>query len=82
VSSAIDDSRSNPLNPYLDAEQFEFPVVIDDSGALAQLFGTSAFPFWVVTDAEGTVVLRVAGALGIQSVDQLFSQLETMTSEL
>lgn len=82
VSTAIDDSRSNPLNPYLDTEQFDFPVVIDDSGTLSQLFGTSAFPFWVVTDGEGTVVLRVAGALGIQSVDQLFSQLETMTSEL
>lgn len=81
VSSAIDDSRSNPLLPYLDTEQFAFPVVMDDSGALSQLFGTSAYPFWVVTDGDGTVVLRVAGALGLQSVDQLFSQLETMTSE-
>ena len=82
VSTAIDDSRSNPLNPYLDTEQFDFPVVIDNDGALSQLFGTSAFPFWVVTDADGKVVLRVAGALGIQSVDQLFSQLQTMTAEL
>jgi len=81
VSSAIDDSRSNPLGPYLDAEQFDFPVIVDENGTLSQLFGTSAFPFWVVTDGDGTVVLRVAGALGLQSVDQLFSQLETMTSE-
>jgi thiol-disulfide isomerase/thioredoxin len=81
VTSAIDDTRSNPLRPYLDTEQFAFPVIVDEDGALSQLFGTSAFPFWVVTDADGTVVLRVAGALGLQSVDQLFSQLETMTSE-
>ncbi len=81
VSSAIDDSRSNPLLPYLDTEQFDFPVVIDESGAVSQLFGTSAFPFWVVTDGDGRVILRVAGALGIQSVDQIFSQLETMISE-
>ena len=81
VTSAIDDSRSNPLLPYLDAEQFSFPVIVDESGAVSQLFGTAAFPFWVVTDSEGTVVLRVAGALGTQSIDQLFSQLETMASE-
>ena len=81
VSSAIDDSRDNPMVPYLDAEQFPFPVVVDESGATSQLFGTTAFPFWVVADAEGTVVLRVAGALDIASVDQIFAQLETMTAE-
>lgn len=81
ISTAIDDSRSNPLIPYLDAEQFPFPVVVDESGALSDRFGTTAFPFWVVTDQTGTVVLRVAGALGIESVDQIFAQLETMASE-
>lgn len=81
VSTAIDDSRSNPLLPYLDAEDFPFPVVVDETGEVSQLFGTSAFPFWVVTDADGTVVLRVAGALGAENVDQIFAQLETMTAE-
>jgi thiol-disulfide isomerase/thioredoxin len=80
VTSAIDDARGNPLYPYLDQEQFPFPVLVDESGELSQLFGTTAFPFYVVTDAEGTVVLRVAGALGLDSVDQIFAQLETMTS--
>ncbi len=81
VTSAIDGSRSNPLTPYLDTEQFSFPVIVDDTGAISQRFGTAAFPFWVVTDADGTVVLRVAGAIGIASVDQIFAQLETITSE-
>jgi thiol-disulfide isomerase/thioredoxin len=81
ITTAIDDTRSNPLVPYLDSEQFPFPVVVDESGALSQTFGTTAFPFWVVTDNTGTVVLRVAGALGIESVDQIFAQLETMSAE-
>lgn len=81
VSSAIDDTRGNPLFAYLDAEQFPFPVIVDETDAVSQLFGTTAFPFWVVTDAAGTVVLRVAGALDIASVDQLFAELETMTAE-
>ena len=81
ITSAIDDTRDNPLLPYLDAEQFPFPVIVDESGATSQLFGTAAFPFWVVTDAQGTVMLRVAGALDIASVDQIFAQLETMAAE-
>ncbi len=81
VTSAIDDTRDNPLLPYLDAEQFPFPVIVDETGAASRLFGTTAFPFWVVTDTEGTVVLRVAGALDIASVDQIFAQLETMATE-
>ncbi len=81
VTSAIDDTRDNPLIPYLDSEQFPFPVIVDDTGAVAQLFGTTAFPFWAVTDAEGTVVLRVAGALDIGNVDQIFAQLEEMANE-
>jgi cytochrome c biogenesis protein CcmG/thiol:disulfide interchange protein DsbE len=81
VTSAIDNTRDNPLLPYLDAEQFPFPVIVDESGSTSQLFGTTAFPFWVVTDVEGTVVLRVAGALDIASVDQIFAQLETMANE-
>ena len=81
ITTAIDDTAANPLIPYLDAEQFPFPVVIDESGSMSQMFGTTAFPFWVVTDNTGTVVLRVAGALGIESVDQIFAQLETMSAE-
>jgi thiol-disulfide isomerase/thioredoxin len=81
ITSAIDDTRDNPLLPYLDDEQFPFPVVVDATGQVSQLFGTTAFPFWVVTDTDGTVVLRVAGALGIESVDQIFAQLETMSTD-
>lgn len=81
ITSAIDDTRGNPLLPYLDAEQFPFPVIVDDTGAVSQLFGTTAFPFWVVTEADGTVVLRVAGALDIDNVDQIFAQLESMATE-
>jgi len=81
VTSAIDDTRDNPLLPYLDSQQFPFPVLVDETGRLSEMFGTTAFPFWVITDAEGTVVLRVAGALGTASVDQIFAQLETMAGE-
>ena len=81
VTTAIDETRGNPLEPYLDTEQFSFPVIVDQSGEVAAKFGTTAFPFWVLTDTEGTVVFRMAGEIGIDSVDQLFTHLESMTTE-
>jgi len=79
VTTAIDETRGNPLQSYLDNEQFPFPVIVDETGEIAGKFGTTAFPFWVVTDASGTVLLRVAGAMDITNVDQIFTQLESMT---
>jgi cell division protein FtsB len=81
VTSAIDETRGNPLDAYLDSSQFSFPVIVDETGAVSAKFGTTAFPFWVVTDTEGRVVFRIAGELGIDNVDQIFAQLETMSTE-
>jgi thiol-disulfide isomerase/thioredoxin len=81
VTTAIDDSRGNPLEQYLDTQQFSFPVIVDESGQVAAKFGTNAFPFWVLTDTDGKVVFRIAGELGIDNVEQIFTQLETLATE-
>jgi thiol-disulfide isomerase/thioredoxin len=81
VTTAIDDSRGNPLDAYLDSSKFPFPVIVDQTGEISAKFGTPAFPFWVVTDSQGKVVFRIAGELGIENVDQIFSQLETLSTE-
>ena len=76
VTTSMDPSRGNPLEPYLESSQFSFPVVADTDTKIAAQFGVNAFPFWVVTDGDGTVLFRGAGALGIDTVEQLFAQLE------
>ncbi|MGI9584549.1 MAG: TlpA family protein disulfide reductase, partial [Acidimicrobiia bacterium] len=76
VTTSVDPSRGNPLPEYLASEQFPFAVVLDDETRIAAQLGVSAFPFWVVTDGEGTVLYRTAGRIGIEAVDQLFTQLE------
>jgi thiol-disulfide isomerase/thioredoxin len=81
VTTAIDETRGNPLDAYLDSSQFSFPVIVDQTGEISARFGTPAFPFWVVTDTSGKVVFRIAGELGIENVDQIFSQLETLSTE-
>jgi thiol-disulfide isomerase/thioredoxin len=76
VTTSMDDSRGNPLEPYLESSQFVFPVVIDTDTTIAAQFGVNAFPFWMVTDGDGIVLFRTAGALGMEAIEQLFVQLE------
>jgi peroxiredoxin len=76
VTTSMDPARGNPLDEYLEAEQFPFPVLVDEDTKIAAQFGVSAFPFWVVTNGDGTVLYRTAGLIGPDAVDQLFTQLE------
>ena len=76
VSTNIDPSRGNPLNEYLVAEQFPFQVVVDAESDLAVKMGVSAFPFWVITDGNGEVLLRTTGLLQIEQIENLFEQVE------
>ncbi|NOY57204.1 MAG: TlpA family protein disulfide reductase [Actinobacteria bacterium] len=81
ITTAMDDSAANPLLPYLQEQQFPFPVIIDDSGALARQFGVSAFPFWVFTAPDGAVLGRTAGLLPEDQMLAIFEQLETIGAE-
>jgi thiol-disulfide isomerase/thioredoxin len=81
ITTAIDNSASNPLVPYLEAQDFPFPVIVDASGALSAQFGVSAFPFWVFTGPDGTVLGRTAGLLPEEQLAAFFEQLEAIGSE-
>ncbi len=75
VTSSIDASRGNPLEQYLEESQFAFPVIVDTDTEIAAQVGVNAFPFWLVTDGDGTVLFRTAGALPMEQVEQMFRQL-------
>jgi cytochrome c biogenesis protein CcmG/thiol:disulfide interchange protein DsbE len=80
IATAIDDSGPNPLLPYLADEEFPFPVIIDDSGGLSARFGVNAFPFWVFTAPDGTVLGRTVGELPEDQLTAIFEQLEAIGS--
>jgi thiol-disulfide isomerase/thioredoxin len=81
ITTAMDDSASNPLLPYLQAENFPFPVIIDASGELSTQMGVSAFPFWVFTGPDGTVLGRSPGLLPETQLAAFFEQLEAIGSD-
>jgi thiol-disulfide isomerase/thioredoxin len=76
VTTSIDPTRGNPLGDYLEAQQFPFGVLVDEDLTLAGQFGVSACPFWVVTDGDGTVLLRLTGYLDADRVLGLMASLD------
>ena len=81
ITTAMDDTAANPLVPYLETNQFTFPVLMDESGVLSRQLGVNAFPFWVFTGPDGIVVGRTAGLLPEEQLISIFDQLEQLGAE-
>lgn len=79
VATAIDESRPNyPPDAWLEREGWTPTTVVDDpSSSLAQAYGLTAFPYWVLVDADGTVTGRLTGALPPDQLDQIAASLST-----
>ena len=53
-----------PPSEWFEAEQWPTQVLVDSSEkTIAEAFGLTGFPFWVLVDGEGTVVHRSSGEL-------------------
>jgi hypothetical protein len=77
VSTNADRTKDNyPPSAWLDREGWTFPTVADDtSGSAARAFGLRYFPTTVFVNSDGTVVLRVTGAIGPENLLSIFSQM-------
>ena len=77
VSSSIDPNRPNyPPNEWLEREGWTSPVIVDGSGAVADAYGLSAFPYWVFVNADGTVAGRLTGQLPASELDRIAAGLQ------
>lgn len=74
VVTSLDASRPNwPPQDWLDTEGYVGTVLRDDAaGTVARTFGMTGTPFWVVIDANGTVVSRVGGYVEPTDLPALF----------
>jgi cytochrome c biogenesis protein CcmG, thiol:disulfide interchange protein DsbE len=72
VSTSIDPSRPNfPPSAWLADEGWTAPTLVDPDNAAGVAAGLSAYPYFVVVDADGNVVARVTGELPTGELDQL-----------
>ncbi len=72
VATANDPNRPNyPPEQWLTREGWTPPVLVDETGAFSEAYGLSAFPYWVVVRADGTVATRLTGELTPEQLDAL-----------
>jgi thiol-disulfide isomerase/thioredoxin len=73
VSTAVTSDNDNyPPSKWFASEGWPAPILLDDAASsLGNTYGLSAFPFWVVVDAEGNVVGRLSGQIGPAQFDEL-----------
>lgn len=64
-----------PPNAWLEREEWPVPTMLDDeAGSTGTAYGLSAFPFWVVLDADGVVQARFTGGLSEEQFEMIAEQ--------
>lgn len=78
VATSINRTRDNyPPSAWLDREGWTPPVLVDDAtSAVSNAFGLNAFPFWVFTAADGTVLARTTGGISPADLDNIVATLQ------
>ncbi len=73
IATSTDAGQPNfPPTTWLQEGSWPSRVMLDDeANTVAAAFGVSSFPFWVVLDADGRVLLRTAGELTPAQLDGL-----------
>jgi thiol-disulfide isomerase/thioredoxin len=77
VSTGVDPRAANyPPSTWFEREGWPNAVVVDsDARAAASAYGLSGYPFFAFVDADGTVVGRTSGAMGLGAFEALLEQL-------
>ena len=76
VLTGTDEAAPNyPPAPWLDREGWTGRVILDDEdSSAAAAFGLSSYPYLVLVDADGEVIARNAGELGLERLRDFVGQ--------
>ena len=76
VLTGTDEAAPNyPPAPWLDREGWTGRVILDDEGgSAAGSFGLTSYPYLVLVDADGNVIARNAGELGLDGLREFVAQ--------
>ena len=78
--TSINEERANfPPHIWLDLEKWPVPSIVDTpSSEIANAYGVNSFPFFIVINDKGEVVLRLPGRLGVETLVKLLNAIEEM----
>lgn len=76
VLTGTDESAPNyPPAPWVEGAGWPGRVILDDErGSAASAFGLTSYPYLVLVDADGEVVARNAGELGLEGLRDLVAR--------
>lgn len=76
VATSTSENRPNyPPSTWLEEEGLDVPVIADDEeGSAARAFGLNAFPYVVLMDGAGTVLVRHAGEFTMAELEDLLAE--------
>lgn len=76
VSTAVNPQGVNyPPSRWFEGEDWTVPTMRDNAtSSVGTAFGLSAYPYWVVIDAEGKVVDQLTGILGVDEINGLMER--------
>lgn len=79
VSTSVNPDAGNyPPKAWLDKEQWPVPALADSpKSEAAQAYGLASFPYFVVVDKDGKVVVRTSGELTTDQWDALVKAAQT-----
>ena len=71
--TSINEERANyPPHEWLDLEEWPMPSIVDTpSSNIAAALGVTSYPFVLVIDDRGEIVVRIPGRLGIETLTKL-----------
>ncbi len=78
ISTSVSSTRENyPPSAWLEREGWTAQVILDDAASsVGNAFGLTAFPYWVFTSADGTVLARIAGGVAPSDLDVAVAALQ------
>lgn len=76
VATGTDDSAPNyPPAPWLEDEGWDGNVILDDEDyTAAAAYGLAGYPYLVLVDADGDVIARASGELGLEGLISFVEQ--------
>ncbi len=75
VTSIRPDAPNYPPDAWLQREGWTVPVIADPTGSVADAYGLTAFPYWVLIDKGGNVQARLVGELTIADLQTVIGRL-------
>ena len=76
--TSIDAERANfPPHTWLDLEKWPVRSIVDTpSSQIAHAYGVNSFPFFIVINDKGKVLLRLTGRLGVETLLKLLDAID------